>query len=71
MLQSLELERRGHSNSTKSLLDGTVSGWQASLVAQDKASNVGNLGREDPLEKAAVATHFSTLPWKMPWTEVW
>ena len=34
MLQSLELERRRRSNSTQSLLDGTVSGWQASLVAQ-------------------------------------
>ena len=34
MLQSLELERVGHSNSTKSLLDRAVSGWQASLVAQ-------------------------------------
>ena len=26
------------------------------------------LGREDPLEKA-VATHSSTLAWKIPWTE--
>ncbi|CAI9158376.1 unnamed protein product [Rangifer tarandus platyrhynchus] len=37
--------------------------------SEDKACTVGNLGREDPLEKAAVATHSSTLPWKMPWTE--
>ena len=26
------------------------------------------LGREDPLEKA-MATHFSILAWKIPWTE--
>ena len=29
---------------------------------------VQSLGREDPLEKE-VATHFSTLAWKIPWTE--
>ena len=27
-----------------------------------------SLGWEDPLEKA-MATHFSTLAWKIPWTE--
>ena len=29
---------------------------------------VRSLGREDPLEKA-MATHSSTLAWKIPWTE--
>ena len=29
---------------------------------------VGSLGREDPLEKV-MATHSSTLAWKIPWTE--
>ena len=29
---------------------------------------VQSLGREDPLEKA-MATHSSTLAWKIPWTE--
>ena len=29
---------------------------------------VQSLGREDPLEKE-MATHFSTLAWKIPWTE--
>ena len=29
---------------------------------------VGSLGREDPLEKE-MATHSSTLAWKIPWTE--
>ena len=29
---------------------------------------VRSLGREDPLEKE-MATHSSTLAWKIPWTE--
>ena len=29
---------------------------------------VGLLGREDPLEQG-MATHSSTLAWKIPWTE--
>ena len=29
---------------------------------------VQSLGREDPLEKE-MATHFSTLAWKIPWME--
>ena len=29
---------------------------------------VRNLGQEDPLQKD-MATHFSTLAWKIPWTE--
>ena len=29
---------------------------------------VRSLGREDPLEKA-MATHSSTVAWKIPWTE--
>ena len=29
---------------------------------------VGSLGREDPLEKE-MATHSSTLAWKIPWME--
>ena len=32
------------------------------------ACNVGDPGREDPLEKE-MATHSSTLAWKIPWTE--
>ena len=31
-------------------------------------TQVRSLGWEDPLEKA-VATHSSTLAWKIPWTE--
>ena len=31
-------------------------------------TQVRSLGREDPLEKE-IATHSSTLAWKIPWTE--
>ena len=48
---------------------------EASLVAQTvkhlpatQETWVRSLGREDPLEKA-MATHSSTLAWKIPWTE--
>ena len=46
----------------------------ASLVAQmvkrlpAKETRVRSLGWEDPLEKE-MATHSSTLAWKIPWTE--
>ena len=48
---------------------------QASLVAQTEKNLpamwetwVRSLGREDPLERE-VATHFSILAWRIPWTE--
>ena len=47
----------------------------ASLVAQTvkrlpvvRETRVQSLGWEDPLEKE-MATHSSTLAWKLPWTE--
>ena len=33
-----------------------------------KETQVQYLGREDPLEKG-MATHFSILAWRIPWTE--
>ena len=33
-----------------------------------RATRVRSLGREDPLEKE-MATHSSTLAWKIPWRE--
>ena len=33
-----------------------------------RETQVGSLGWEDPLEKE-MATHSSTLAWKIPWTE--
>ena len=48
---------------------------KASLVVQwikglptMRETQVRSLGREDPLEKE-MATHTSTLAWKIPWTE--
>ena len=41
----------------------TVKCLSAMLKAQ-----VRSLGQEDPLEEE-MATHFSTLAWKIPWTE--
>ena len=53
--------------------DPTIS--EASLVAQSiknlpvvQETQVQSLGWEDPLEKE-MATHSSTLDWKIPWTE--
>ena len=31
-------------------------------------TQVQSLGQEDPLEKG-IATHFSILAWRIPWTE--
>ena len=36
--------------------------------AYNVETQVRSLGREDPLEKE-MATHSSTLAWKIPWTE--
>ena len=48
---------------------------KASMVAQrvkrlptTRETRVQSLGREDPLGKG-IATHSSTLAWKIPWTE--
>ena len=49
--------------------------YLTSLVAQTvkslstvRETGVQSLGREDPLEKE-MATHSSTIAWKVPWTE--
>ena len=49
----------------------------ASLVAQMvknlptvPETQVRSLGWEDPLEEE-MATHYSTLAWRIPWTEEW
>ena len=53
----------------------TLNGVYASLVAQMvkrlpamRETRVWSLGREDPLEKE-MATHSSTIAWKIPWME--
>ena len=56
-------------------LPGAKLWWGASLVAQRlkhlpamQETWVQSLGREDPLEKE-MATHSSTLAWRIPWRE--
>ena len=60
-------------------VDSRLGGWEqtreASLVAQRlkrlppmHETRVRSLGREDPLEKE-MATHYSILAWRIPWTE--
>ena len=39
-----------------------------SLPAAQDPCSAGSLGQEDPLEKE-MATHSSTLAWKIPWME--
>ena len=43
-------------------------GFPGGSEVKVSAFNVGDLGREDPLEKE-MATHSSILAWRMPWTE--
>ena len=56
-------------------LTSNLNGVFASLVAQRlkrlpgmRETRVRSLGREDPLEKE-MATHSSTLAWRIPWRE--
>ena len=37
-------------------------------MQEPQEMQVQSLGQEDPLEKV-MATHFSILTWKIPWTE--
>ena len=43
-------------------------GFPVGSESKDSASNAGGLGQEDPLQKG-MATHSSTLAWRIPWTE--
>ena len=51
-----------------SLLDFPGGSDGKSICLQWGRTQVRSLGREDPLEKA-MATHSSTLAWKIPWME--
>ena len=42
--------------------------WEAGSLPTMQESQVWSLGQEDPLEKQ-MATHSSTLAWKIPWME--
>ena len=37
-------------------------------AGEERDKQIQSLGREDPLEKE-MATHSSTLAWRIPWTE--
>ena len=58
-------------DTVKAVLRGRFIAIQAYLKKQEK-SQINNLtlslGQKDPLEKE-MATHSSTLAWKIPWTE--
>ena len=61
--------------SNRDVVTALVEYTRASLVAQRvkrlpamQETWVRSLGQEDPLEKE-MATHSSTLAWKIPWTE--
>ena len=47
-------------------------GFSGGSLVKNPPANAGDtvwsLGQEDPLEKE-MATHFSILAWKIPWTE--
>ena len=49
-------------------LNGFPGGSDGKASACSVEDRVGSLGREDPLEKE-MATHSSTLAWKIPWME--
>ena len=55
---------------SKSLNQFSVDGTSlvAQMVKPTMETQVGSLGWEDPLEKE-MATHSSTLAWKIPWME--
>ena len=57
------------------LPDSGTEPWEPSMVAQTvkrlstmRETWVRSLGQEDPLEKE-IATHSSTVAWKIPWME--
>ena len=43
-------------------------GFPGASEGKASACNAEDLGQEDPLQKE-MATHSSTLTWKIPWTE--
>ena len=50
------------------MVEGFPSGSEVKRLPAMWETRIQSLGREDPLEKEMV-THFSTLAWKIPWTE--
>ena len=50
------------------MVEGFPSGSEVKHLPAMWETRVQSLGWEDPLQKE-IATHFSTLAWKIPWTE--
>ena len=73
-LQSMGVARVGHDLATKLLLLLSFIGLSRGISDQPASvgdtRDVGSIpGQEDPLEKE-MATHFSILAWRIPWTEM-
>ena len=49
-------------------IPGGSDGKESAHVAGDPGSIIQSLGQEDPLE-TGIATHYSILAWRIPWTE--
>ena len=45
-----------------------LSGKESTCSAQTQETQFQSLGRDDPLEEE-MATHFSILAWRIPWTK--
>ena len=74
-LKGIMLSEESQTEKDKYCLISVTHTCRASLVAQRLKrlpemweTWVQSLGREDPLEKE-MATHFSILAWRIPWTE--
>ena len=52
----------------QTLLEGFLGAQMVKNLSAMQETQVQSLGWEDPLEKV-MATHFSILAWKIPWTE--
>ena len=55
-------------NPCSSLIKSSLVAQMVKRLPATQETRVQFLGREDPLEKE-MATHSSTLVWKIPWTE--
>ena len=49
-------------------MDNSLVAQTVKNLAAMRGTSVRSLGQEDPLEKG-MATHSSTLAWRVPWTE--
>ena len=67
-LQSMGSQRVGHDWATSLWLGASLVAQRLKHLPTMQETWVRSLGWEDPLEKE-VATHSSTLAWKIPWTE--